>query len=119
MDPVTGLALGRVAVGVTSLARPDLAARVLRLDPAADVQVSYIARLFGAREVALGLLTVTARGRARRDLVVAGVAVDAGDAITSVVGARQGAVPRLGAAALLVPALGAVATGLRHLAGSR
>ncbi|MXG88770.1 hypothetical protein [Nocardioides flavescens] len=119
MEPVTGLALGRIAVGVTSLAAPDLTARVLGLDPAARTQTAYVARLFGAREIALGALTVAARGPALRALVLAGVAVDLADAATGVAGARQAAVSTRSAAALVAPAVGAVVVGVGWLRSGR
>ena len=34
MNPVTGLALGRIAIGVGALASPDLASKLFRLDDA-------------------------------------------------------------------------------------
>jgi hypothetical protein len=115
MNPVTGLALGRIAVGVVALGSPPLAARLLRLDVADNPQLPYLSRLFGSREIALGLLTLLASGTARRNLVLAGIAVDAADAATGVLGVREGHVSKATAAALAVPAVGAVLSGLAGL----
>ena len=54
MNPVTGLALGRIAIGATALASPDLAGKLFRLDVAANPQLPYMSRMFGSREIALG-----------------------------------------------------------------
>lgn len=117
MDPVTGLALGRVAVGGLSFARPDLAATAFQLDPAANPQLPYISRMFGSREVALGLATLVARGRTRRAVVAIGVAVDAADVATGYLVQREGSASRTSGTALAAVALGAVAVGLLDLVG--
>jgi len=119
MEPVTGLALGRMAVGIASFAAPDATARLLGLDRAARTQTAYVTRLFGAREIALGALTAAARGPALRPLVLAGVAVDLADAATGLAGARQGAVSTRSAATLIAPAVGAVVVGLGWLRATR
>ena len=84
MDPITGLAYGRIAVGTLSLLSPKLAARLFLLDPGTNPQVGYVTRLFGSREVALGAITLASSGAARERLVQVGIAVDgAGDAATT------------------------------------
>ena len=105
MNPVIGLSLGRIVVGAVSLAKPGLAARMFRLDLEDNPQVPYLARLFGSREIALGR-TLLARGTTRRDLVLAGIAVDAADAATGVLAMQDGSVPG-GPAMLIVPAASA------------
>jgi hypothetical protein len=115
MNPVIGLSLGRVAVGSLALANPDMAAKTFQLDPASNPQVPYVVRLFGAREVALGLVTLFARGRGRRGVIGLGVAVDAADAATGFLAMRDGTVSRKTAYALMVPAVGAIGSGLLAL----
>lgn len=115
MDTITGLALGRIAVGSLSLISPRHAAKAFLLDPELNPQLSYVTRLFGSREVALGVLTLASSGAARRALVQAGIAVDAGDAFTGVAGAASGAVPRPAGALLTLAAVGAVAAGVGQL----
>ncbi|WP_166138254.1 DUF4267 domain-containing protein [Nocardioides ochotonae] len=115
MDPVTGLSLGRIVLGAVSLARPDVAANAFRVDAAANPQLPYVLRLFGAREVALGALTLVAPRAGRRALLAAGVAVDVADVATAVHGHRTDAISRQGALGLLVPATGAVLVGLLAL----
>lgn len=115
MDPVTGLSLGRIALGAVSIVRPDLAAGTFRLDPAANRQLPYVLRLFGAREVALGALTLLTPRARRRSLLLAGIAVDAADVATAVQGLRGAQVGRQGAFGLVVPAAGAVLIGVLGL----
>ncbi len=78
MNPVTGLSLGRIVVGAVSLRQAGLAAGMFGLDVANNPQGPYLARLFGSREIALGTATLLARGTTRRNLVLAGIGVDAG-----------------------------------------
>lgn len=115
MDLVTPLSLGRIAIGALSLARPSAAAGLIGAAPAGNPQLPFMTRLFGVREVALGAVTLLSSGTARRDLVAAGVLVDLGDAVASVVSYRTGEVSPLGAAPLLAVALGAAAAGAVEL----
>jgi hypothetical protein len=112
MNPVTGLALGRVAIGALCLADPAKAMRLFQLDPEANPQLPYLSRMFGAREVALGLTTLLAGGTARRNLVAAGLMVDGSDAVAAVLAAREGTVSNLTGAMLAAPAVGAVVAGV-------
>ena len=80
MNPALGLAAARVAIGGVALAAPELGTKLFRLDPAANPQLPYMTRLFGSREIVLGAATLLASGKTRRNLVLAGIAVDAADA---------------------------------------
>jgi hypothetical protein len=115
MNPVIGLSLGRIAVGAAALANPDASAKLFRLDPTTNPQVPYLMRLFGSREVALGLVTLLARGKAQRGVIGVGVLVDAADAATGYLAMQDGSVNRKTAMALVVPALGATASGVLAL----
>jgi len=115
MNPVTGLALGRVAVGAIALGNPELAGRLFQLDVANNPQLPYFSRLFGSREIAIGALTLLARGSTRRNLVLAGIAIDAADGATGYLGMRDGYLSRSTAMALTGPAVGAVLAGLAGL----
>jgi hypothetical protein len=112
MNPVIGLSLGRIAIGTVALANPNLAAKAFQLDASANPQLSYVTRLFGSREIAIGLVTVLARGSSRRNLVVAGILIDAADAATGYVGMKDGTISKKTAFTLMAPAVGAVASGL-------
>jgi hypothetical protein len=119
VDPVTGLSLGRIGVGALSLARPDLAAGMFGLDVENNPQGQYLGRLFGSREIALGAATLLASGTTRRNLVLAGIGVDIADAVTGVLGIREKTVSGKTGAKLIVPAVGAVLSGIRSLRASR
>ena len=51
MDPVLGLSLGRIVIGVGSIASPTLTARLFGLSPADNPQMGLLTRLFGVREI--------------------------------------------------------------------
>jgi len=106
VNPVIGLSLGRVAVGSVALANPDLAAKLFQLDPATNPQLLYLTRLFGSREIALGLVTLLARDKTRRNLVLAGILVDAADAATGYLAMQEGTVSKKTAFTLIGPAVG-------------
>lgn len=116
MDPVTGLSLGRMAIGVLTFAQPATVARVFGLD-AADPHAAFLARLFASRDLALGALTLLATGSARRNLVLAGIAVDLADGAVGVMALRTKSVsPRTGAL-FAGGAFAAVLTGVGGLRG--
>jgi hypothetical protein len=115
VNPVTGLSLGRIAVGAVSFVQPGLAARMFGLDLANNPQGPYVARLFGSREIALGAVTLLSRGATRRNLVLAGIGVDLADAATGVLGIQDKSVSTRTGAMLIGPAIGAVLAGVAGL----
>ena len=117
MNPVTGLSLGRIAVGLASLARPDRVTAAMLPAPTAPAPTptSLPTQWFGSRDAALGVLTLLATGSARRNLVLVGMAVDTADAATAYLAVRDGRLPpRLGHALTAVAAT-AVLSGLAGL----
>jgi uncharacterized protein DUF4267 len=112
MNPVIGLSLGRIAVGAAAVANPELASRTFRLDPVTNPQVPYMTRLFGSREIALGVATLVTRGKAQRSLIGIGVLVDAADAATGYLAMQDGTVSKKTAMTLIGPAVGATVSGL-------
>ncbi|NHC21782.1 DUF4267 domain-containing protein [Nocardioides sp. IC4_145] len=115
MNPVTGLSLGRIAIGVASLANPTMAAQQMMLDPRSNPQVPYVTRLFGTREIALGAATLLATGKARRTLVLLGILVDAADAATGYLAVKDGSAPVKAGQGMTAVASGAVVAGLLGL----
>jgi hypothetical protein len=115
MDPITGLAVGRIAVGTISLLSPGLAARLFLLNAKTNPQLPYVTRMFGSREIALGGLTLAASGAARRQLVQVGLAIDGADAVTGLIGTVNGSVPKPAGLLMTLVAGGAVATGVMEL----
>ncbi len=101
----------RLAVGVASWLAPRPAGKMFGLDVPANAQAPYLARLFGARDVALAWGTFASEGEARRQWLRAGLACDAADALAGLAGARGGYLPKLTSALVTGTALSAVALG--------
>ena len=112
---MTGLSLGRIAVGVLSLVRPGLAVSMFGLDIGSNPQGRVLVRVFGSREVALGAVTLLARGSTQRNLIIAGIGVDLADAATGVLATQEKAVPVKTGVMLVAPAVGAVLSGIAGL----
>ncbi|HET6152913.1 MAG TPA: DUF4267 domain-containing protein [Marmoricola sp.] len=111
MNPVTGLSLGRIAIGAAALAAPDVAGKLFKLDTASNPQLPYMLRMFGSREIALGAVTLVSSGRARRKLVALGIAVDGADAYAGYAAMADKSVDQKTGIGLVVPAVGAVVAG--------
>lgn len=119
MNPVTGLALGRIVIGIAAVASPDLTMKLFRLDVARNAQLPYMSRMFGSREIALGAITLAAKGPARRKLVALGVVVDGADAVAGFEAMRSGSVSQSVGVGLTVPAVGAAIAGVIGFATER
>ena len=124
VDPVVALSLGRIGVGALALARPEEAARRFRLssvgaDPVGGGQLTYMTRLFGSREIALGAITLLASGRARHGLVLAGLGIDAADAYAALAGTRDGSLDPATGALLTGPAVTGMLAGVGSLRRAR
>src|SRR3954447_7561182 len=115
MDPITGLAYGRISVGALSFLFPSLTARLFLLDPKSNPQLAYMGRMFGSREIALGAITLASTGEARRRLVQPGGGVHGADAHTRLATAAAGQVPKKPGLLLTAVAAAAVATGVMEL----
>src|SRR5256885_2246903 len=108
----TGRALvaARTILGLSTLLAPRLAGRAFLLDPAANPQVPYVGRMWGARNLALAAGLAGASGPNRRRWWEINVAIDVIDAVAGIVSWRRG---ELGApAAVLVTGTALLATGL-------
>ena len=115
MNPATGLATARVLIGGLAVASPELGVKLFRLDSTANPQLPYLARLFGSRELVLGAATLLARGKTRRNLILAGVGVDAADTVAAVLAGESGSVDRTTQVLLAVTAATGVFAGLSGL----
>lgn len=118
MDQVTSLSLARVAIGTGFIASPQLALKLGMLDPTAP-QAAYLGRMFGAREVALGALTLMAKPEARTAVLLTGIAVDTSDAVAGALALRDKSVSTAAGAVLTGAAVAAVVTGVVSLLGAR
>ncbi|GAB2977309.1 DUF4267 domain-containing protein [Nocardioides montaniterrae] len=119
MDPVTGLSLGRIVIGIGAFFAPELTARIFGLSPETNAHLPYMSRMFGAREIAVGAITLTATGEARTRLAMVGVAIDAADATNGLLELKSKRVPVLAGGMLAVVASGAVASGVLALVKNR
>jgi hypothetical protein len=93
-NAVRNVAVLRIAIGAASWVAPRLAGRLFGLDVAGNPQSPYIARLFGARDLVLGLGALQNSGGARRQWLQAGMACDVADTLAGLAGRRDGTLPR-------------------------
>jgi hypothetical protein len=115
---VKALAGPRIVIGVAAWLAPRQSGRGFGLDPGANEQAPYLARLFGARDVVLGAGTLQATGEARTQWLRIGVAVDAAAAAAALAAGRVGYLPPVAAGLVLAPAIAAVGLGLAALGGA-
>ena len=107
---IRNLAGIRMAVGTSAWATPRLAGKAFGLDADNNPQSPYLARLFGARDVALGLGALTTSGESRRHWLMLGMLCDAADAAAGVMAGRAGYLPKV--PTVLVTGVALVAVGL-------
>lgn len=103
----------RLAMGTSAILAPRMLGRAFGLDPERNPAAPLIARMFGARNVAIGIRLFDAQGEELDYWLQAGVAVDAFDAIAVVVARARGYVPTRTAVLGLAAALSAVAAGVQ------
>lgn len=115
MPPAHLLAGIRLAVGVGAYAAPDLAGKAFGLDSAGNPQASYLARLFGVRDVALAAGLLASPPPGRRLWWQLGVLCDAADVGAAVLGHRAGRLTTFTALAAGGTALAATAIGVKGL----
>lgn len=109
MDLLQQLAGGRIVAGAATWLAPGMMGKVAGV---ADVPEAHLsARLFGARDLALGLGTLAFNGETRTALVRLGILCDALDCAAAVVGAKQGTLPKRRGAGMATIAAGAVVMG--------
>jgi hypothetical protein len=117
-DTVNRLAGLRIAIGAASWATPRMAGRLFGLDVQANRQAPYLARLFGARDIALGWGALSSEGEAQRQWLLAGVACDVADAAAGIAGGCGGYLPKLTTVLVTGTALSAAALGAAALKDS-
>jgi hypothetical protein len=100
-----------MAVGAASWAAPRLAGKLFGLDAGANPQAPYLARLFGARDLALAWGALRSEGDARRQWLLAGLACDAADTLAGMAGGRGGYLPKFTSVLVSATALSAVGLG--------
>ncbi len=105
----------RLAIGLSSWLTPRVAGRIFGLDARANPQLPYLARLFGARDVALAAGTVLSEGQSRSVWLQIGVACDVADALAGLAAGSRGYLGPVSAALVTGTALGAAALGMTAL----
>lgn len=113
------LAVGRTGAGVVMVARPRLLPQALGVDSATATRTAWVVQMVGAREIALGLGTLTALrapdGRAARTWVAAGVLSDGLDVLAIGAAVLRGRLSRPVGGGVVLTALAATLTGLQSL----
>jgi hypothetical protein len=102
------LAAMRIGIGALAWTRPDTAARLFGFS-GTDGQSRYLWRLFGVRDVLVGLATVTSSGPRRHTWARVGLACDVADGAAGALGRAE--VGRVSAAAMVGVPAAAVAFG--------
>jgi len=108
---VKALAGLRIVVGLLSWFAPNLAGTLFGLDVKRNKQAPYLARLFGVRDVALGIGTLMAKGSSRRTWLQMGLLCDGADAAAAGLGHRDGYLDAQTAIMVAAPAVVAVGLG--------
>jgi hypothetical protein len=113
---LVALAAGRIAAGVLAWLSPRRTAQVFGM--AADGGQSHYAwRLFGVRDVAIGIGTLASSGPQRRAFAAAGIACDVGDGAAGAIALSRGDFDRAPAASPVTVPVVAIALGIWALRG--
>jgi hypothetical protein len=121
MEPdqtIRSLAMIRMAIGTSAWATPRLAGKAFGLDAAGNPQSPYLARLFGIRDIALGVGAISTTGEARKQWLTLGVMCDAADAAAGIFAGRAGYLPKVPTVLVTGTALLAAGMGLAALANA-
>ena len=112
----TALGAIRTGIGVVMVAQPSLLPRILGADRVTAERVSWLTRMVGIREIAIGSGTVAAPGRG---WILAGIASDIGDGLSVASAVRARHVNRVtGAGTVLAAAVG-IAMGVAEVAARK
>ncbi len=110
MDNANALSISRIVAGAAAWGLPEASLRAGMLDPAAP-QSPYLLRLFGARDVALGTITMMAKPEHKPALLKVGLAVDAADGAAAVLALQRAQVKPPAGVLLSVMAASAMVAG--------
>jgi hypothetical protein len=112
------IAYGRIGLGLALMLAPGLAGRGYIGRRAGEPTVRLVNRLFGGRDVALGVWLLSSRDdkAAFRTAVAVGMACDAWDAVATLT--TKDALPKMGRAMTAMTATGAAVAGALALRGA-
>jgi hypothetical protein len=110
------IAFMRIAIGAASWLMPNVAGKLFGLDTANNPQAPYLARLFGVRDLALGVGALQSTGQTQKQILQLGMACDVADTFAGIAGGRSGYLPRAATvmvtgAAIAAAAMSAAAIG--------
>ena len=105
------VAIGRVVVGGGAWLAPNLSGRMFGLDPEGNPQLSYIGRLFGARDVVLGAGVLRSSRKQKDAWATAGFACDVADAAAGAIAGARGQLPPAAATMVTATAAGFAVAG--------
>ena len=114
MDQTTTLSLARIVVGAAAWLAPQPSLKAALLDAKAP-QSPYLLRLFGARDVALGTITLLAPPAGKPALLKVGLAVDSADAGAALLALKAGQLKPVVGVVMAGAAAGAVVAGVQAL----
>lgn len=109
----------RAAVGAGAWVAPRISGRIFGLDVPGNPQAPYLARLFGARDVALAYGVQSSTGAQRAQWLKVGIACDLADALAGISAGRRGELPGFATVLVTATALGAAALGIAALQGEQ
>ncbi|MDQ6605630.1 MAG: hypothetical protein M3Z06_03690 [Actinomycetota bacterium] len=115
ITPQQALPALRLAIGAGAFAFPDLTGTIFGFNIKDNHEAVYMGRLFGARDVALGVGVLAAKGDGKRLWWQLGILCDAADAAAGILGLKAGA-PKRGHIMATATALSAVGIGIAALA---
>jgi|SRR6516165_9656142 hypothetical protein len=116
MNPKQALPGLRIAIGGGAFLAPYTTSRIFGLDPTDNNEAIFLGRLFGIRDVALGIGQMSS-GDDNALWWQLGVICDLGDALAAVIGLRSGLPKRAGVMSALT-ALAAAGMGIAALNSS-
>jgi hypothetical protein len=102
----------RFVLGTTSWFTPRFFMAAIGMDPYGNPQAAYLSRLFGVRDLTLGLGLLASHGAARRVWWRLGILCDVGDAAAGAVASRRGELPGDSRARFLFTGAGVVGASL-------
>ena len=114
---VRGLIGLRAAIGVGAFLAPRITGRLFGLDVEGNPQAPYLARLFGARDVALAYGVASTSDAPQAQWLQIGIACDLADAVAGILAGRDGELPLPTALLVTGTALSAAALGVAALQG--
>jgi len=110
---IKALSVVRVCAGVATMAAPQVTGRIAGIGGPAEAQLA--ARLFGAREIAVGLSTLRADRASAKSLIKLGICCDVLDVVAALACHRAGSTPRPKVIATAAAGVAAALVGLSTL----